>query len=572
MVDELISAYGDNFMVAALGVALGLLCLFIVLWLLRNRAPSPFVRGGRNRQPRLQVLDAAAVDTRRRIVLIRRDNVEHLVMIGGPTDIVIESGIGDDRAYLSTVAVQASERETIPAKSVAEPVLVAPTERPLPVMPAIAETTPKAEADPAPNASPTPEMLQPPIQVERRGQPAAPAMRAPDVTPQSAPMFASTEAPRQVRMETPVAAPVVAKAMTKPVEPSPTPAVDVGTLRAEERTPRSTSQPTNFASEQLVPPVTATAAQADIAPLAAAFSAATATAGPVMAMATTLPEKVEPVATIAPPMAPIMPAAQIPTFSTSATSHPRAEIAINARDDRAGTIDQAAIPDIRPEISATEETAPQIEAPQAPSSLREPVFSLDHSVEPEFAAPVVTVEPVSDERDELEHLSAARPLPQRTEPTLESAPLKTEIPDVEAVLEAARQKVLAPEPRREPRPFEAERFTSKTVTPFAAAAAEEPKRDISEFERVLEEEMALHLAASPTPGPAAAGPRPAVSQVVPDVLTETPRLPMDLILGERRQNAVDDSKLTPDAESANEPSLQNEIARIFGEMSASRNP
>jgi len=82
MLDDLISAYGDRFLVAALGVSLALICLFIVLWILRNRAPSPFVRGGRNRQPRLQVLDAAAVDTRRRIVLIRRDNVEHLVMIG----------------------------------------------------------------------------------------------------------------------------------------------------------------------------------------------------------------------------------------------------------------------------------------------------------------------------------------------------------------------------------------------------------------------------------------------------------------------------------------------------------
>jgi hypothetical protein len=51
------------------------------------------VRGGRNRNPRLQVLDAAAVDTRRRLVLVRRDDVEHLIMIGGPTDIVIESRI-----------------------------------------------------------------------------------------------------------------------------------------------------------------------------------------------------------------------------------------------------------------------------------------------------------------------------------------------------------------------------------------------------------------------------------------------------------------------------------------------
>src|SRR5258706_474614 len=45
-------------------------------------------------QPRLAVIDAASVDARRRLILIKRDNVEHLLMIGGPTDIVVESNIG----------------------------------------------------------------------------------------------------------------------------------------------------------------------------------------------------------------------------------------------------------------------------------------------------------------------------------------------------------------------------------------------------------------------------------------------------------------------------------------------
>lgn len=95
MLDEIAGAYGSRFFIAAGGVGIALLVLIGILWLLRNRAPSPFVRGGKNRQPRLQVLDAAAVDARRRLVLVRRDGVEHLIMIGGPTDIVIESGISD---------------------------------------------------------------------------------------------------------------------------------------------------------------------------------------------------------------------------------------------------------------------------------------------------------------------------------------------------------------------------------------------------------------------------------------------------------------------------------------------
>ncbi|MGQ8634452.1 flagellar biosynthetic protein FliO, partial [Agrobacterium sp. DKPNP3] len=95
MMDDFIGTYGNNLIVAVVGVGVALLILAIVLWLIRRRSGSaPFIRGGRNRQPRLQVLDATAVDARRRLVLVRRDNVEHLVMIGGPTDIVIESGIG----------------------------------------------------------------------------------------------------------------------------------------------------------------------------------------------------------------------------------------------------------------------------------------------------------------------------------------------------------------------------------------------------------------------------------------------------------------------------------------------
>ena len=49
--------------------------------------------GARGRQPRLAVIDYASVDGRRRLILVRRDNVEHLMMIGGPTDVVVEANI-----------------------------------------------------------------------------------------------------------------------------------------------------------------------------------------------------------------------------------------------------------------------------------------------------------------------------------------------------------------------------------------------------------------------------------------------------------------------------------------------
>jgi flagellar protein FliO/FliZ len=66
----------------------------VAAWLVRRFANSRLgANPNRGRMPRLAVIDAAAVDGRRRLVLVRRDNIEHLLMIGGPTDIVVESNI-----------------------------------------------------------------------------------------------------------------------------------------------------------------------------------------------------------------------------------------------------------------------------------------------------------------------------------------------------------------------------------------------------------------------------------------------------------------------------------------------
>jgi len=65
----------------------------LTAWLVRRFGASRLGSATRGRQPRLAVIDAATVDGRRRLVLIRRDNIEHLLMIGGPTDLVVEPNI-----------------------------------------------------------------------------------------------------------------------------------------------------------------------------------------------------------------------------------------------------------------------------------------------------------------------------------------------------------------------------------------------------------------------------------------------------------------------------------------------
>src|SRR5690606_5931795 len=76
-------------------LVLVLALIALTVWLMRRFGDGRVATqaGGRGRQQRLAVLDSTSVDARRKLVLIRRDNVEHLILIGGPTDVVIEPNI-----------------------------------------------------------------------------------------------------------------------------------------------------------------------------------------------------------------------------------------------------------------------------------------------------------------------------------------------------------------------------------------------------------------------------------------------------------------------------------------------
>ncbi len=83
--------------------------LLLVGWVFRKFLGRPSIKAVRGRQPRLAVTDAANLDDKRRLVLVRRDDVEHLVMIGGATDVLLESNIV--RATLKRQPTSQSEPE-----------------------------------------------------------------------------------------------------------------------------------------------------------------------------------------------------------------------------------------------------------------------------------------------------------------------------------------------------------------------------------------------------------------------------------------------------------------------------
>ncbi|WP_316230678.1 flagellar biosynthetic protein FliO [Bradyrhizobium sp. SZCCHNR1051] len=165
----------------------------LAAWLVRRFAGNRLgTNPNRGRMPRLAVIDAAAVDGRRRLVLVRRDNIEHLLMIGGPTDIVVESNIVRAMPAREQLPQRPGINEERPAARIA----------PLPDAPSWADNEPKTEA--AEHAEP--QMPEPPqrpmrpsfIDEVRRTGPAAAERREPaPAFPPESPLPPRRPDPRQ---------------------------------------------------------------------------------------------------------------------------------------------------------------------------------------------------------------------------------------------------------------------------------------------------------------------------------------------------------------------------------------
>lgn len=136
-----------------------LLVLLVLIRIARGLSVGTFVSGGRNRKTRLAVMDATAVDSHRRLVLVRRDDVEHLILIGGPTDVVVEQNIrlasptrraGGDEPYPPHFHDHAHAPEEPRAARHAEPApRPAAPPRPAPPQPVAALTPARPEPRPS---------------------------------------------------------------------------------------------------------------------------------------------------------------------------------------------------------------------------------------------------------------------------------------------------------------------------------------------------------------------------------------------------------------------------------------
>ena len=96
MPDWIINSFGPSFgpivWVAIVGLLVCLLAMAMIV-LGKKAFGGRIGVPTRGRTPRLGVMDVTRVDDKRRLVLVRRDDVEHLILVGGDNDVLIEGNI-----------------------------------------------------------------------------------------------------------------------------------------------------------------------------------------------------------------------------------------------------------------------------------------------------------------------------------------------------------------------------------------------------------------------------------------------------------------------------------------------
>jgi flagellar protein FliO/FliZ len=168
-----------------------LLLVYIVRLVFGRRIRAP---GARNRPRRLDIVDVFDLDKERQLVIVRRDNTEHLLLIGGPNDVLVESAIS--RVEGVGGRTEASRAETSsraastnwPAGPAADEETVAPT--PAPAKPAAPtglnlppEITAPKPAAPRPATPPPLRPATPPTAAEPAPVPPTPVLPAPAPAP-----------------------------------------------------------------------------------------------------------------------------------------------------------------------------------------------------------------------------------------------------------------------------------------------------------------------------------------------------------------------------------------------------
>lgn len=83
---------GPDYLKFVIAFSVVIALMFALSWVLKKvgLAAVPMMPGAKRR---LKIVEHIGIDARRRLVLVRRDGVEHLILIGQNQDCVIETNI-----------------------------------------------------------------------------------------------------------------------------------------------------------------------------------------------------------------------------------------------------------------------------------------------------------------------------------------------------------------------------------------------------------------------------------------------------------------------------------------------
>jgi flagellar protein FliO/FliZ len=251
--------FQDNRMLAWILAGVAFLVAFVLILKiveivvdLRRRLPG----GSRSRQLRLGFVESFDLDGERQLLLVRRDNLEHLLMIGGPNDVLVEAGIvrvEPREARPPRVAEAAGGVAPPPAPTPTIPHHAAPVEPPPshePVVSAPPAPLPAHLAPPAPPPSPAPSLpphplLDPALSMTRPPEPETAPLPAPEFIAEPEPAIPTEPPPLAPFVPpAPVSAPPVASQPERPPSRFPLPP-RVGPSRPPSFTPSPRFTPPN---------------------------------------------------------------------------------------------------------------------------------------------------------------------------------------------------------------------------------------------------------------------------------------------------------------------------------------
>ena len=100
-----------------LALAVVLILIAALAWILKKVNTVSARIGRHGEEPRLSISEALAVDHKRRLVLVKRDHVEHLVLIGGENDLLLEHAIPTRPPVTQPLQPPAGHQQKIPPQN-----------------------------------------------------------------------------------------------------------------------------------------------------------------------------------------------------------------------------------------------------------------------------------------------------------------------------------------------------------------------------------------------------------------------------------------------------------------------